>query len=228
MCGRYALFGPISRYREHFDAQDIEGFEFPPRFNLAPSQRIPVIRQDPDGSRRLVLAQWGLVPAWCKDPTQIQHPINAKAETAAIKPMFRDAFRRSRVLIPADVFYEWKPAAGGKQPYAIAMRDGLPFAMAGLLERWNGPSGDVTSFAILTTDANALVAQIHGRMPAIIRREDYGLWLDPKVSDIPVLQALLSPYPERLMHIYPVSKRVSNPDNEGPDLATPLQSPTTS
>ncbi|MDD5247557.1 MAG: SOS response-associated peptidase [Rhodocyclaceae bacterium] len=216
MCGRYALYGPHARHREHFDAMD--SFALPPRFNIAPSLLLPVVQQAGDGSRHFVLAKWGLIPYWVKDPAQVQHPINAKAETAAIKPMFRQAFRKSRVLVPADHFYEWKAVGGKKQPYLIQMRDGAPFGMAGLLERWPGPQGEVVTFAILTTEANPLVADLHNRMLAIIRPEDYGAWLDPTVSDVEKLLAMLGPYPERLMESYAVSRKLSNPANEGPDL----------
>ena len=145
-----------------------------------------------------------------------------KAETAAIKPMFRGAFRKNRVLVPADAFYEWKVVAGKKQPYLIRMRDGAPFGMAGLLERWRGPEGEVQTFAVLTTEANALMAEIHNRMPAIIRPGDYASWLDPEVSDVVLLQGMLGPYPERAMEAYPVSRRVNSPANDGPDLIEPL------
>ena len=220
MCGRYVLFGPPSRYRDHFGAA--EAFDMAPRFNVAPSQTLPLVRQHADGTRAFVFARWGLIPSWVKDPGALNRPINAKAETAAIKPMFRGAFRKNRVLVPADAFYEWKVVAGKKQPYLIRMRDGAPFGMAGLLERWRGPEGEVQTFAVLTTEANALMAEIHNRMPAIIRPEDYASWLDPEVSDVVRLQGMLVPYPERAMEAYPVSRRVNSPANDGPDLIEPL------
>jgi putative SOS response-associated peptidase YedK len=130
MCGRYALYGPHSRLRERFGIDD--GLpDFPPRFNVAPSATMPIIRQASDGRRTVVLARWGLVPSWAKDPGTAPHPINAKAETAAIKPMFRQAFRASRVLVPADCFFEWKTVAGRKLPFLIRMRDQAPFGWAG-------------------------------------------------------------------------------------------------
>lgn len=215
MCGRYAIYGPISRHRENFD---VEGdFDFPPRYNIPPSLFLPVIRQEA-GARRFVAARWGLLPSWAKDPKAISQPINAKSETAAIKPMFRHAFRKSRVLVPAAAFYEWKPVAGGKQPYLIRMRDESPFGMAGLLECWNGPEGEVRSFAILTTEPNPLMAEIHNRMPAIISPENYAAWLDPGLSDVEALQGMLGPYPERLMEAYPVSRKVNSPANDGVEL----------
>jgi putative SOS response-associated peptidase YedK len=220
MCGRYALYGPQSRYREHFGAR--AAFDMAPRFNVTPSQVLPVLRQTADGSRAFILARWGLIPSWVKDPGEFSHPINAKAETAAIKPMFRHAFRKSRVLVPADCFYEWKALANKKQPYLIRMRDASPFGMAALLEHWHGPEGDIQTFVILTTEPNPLMAEIHNRMPAIIRPEHYASWLDPGLTSVDTLQGMVTPYPERLMEAYRVSRKVNNPANEGPELIEPF------
>lgn len=220
MCGRYMIHGPQSRYRDYFDAR--EGFDFEPRYNVAPSLILPVVQQGADGMRRFVAAKWGLVPAWLKDPTQCLHPINARAETAAIKPMFRDAFRCSRVLVPADGFYEWRCTGREKQPYLIRRRDGAPLGIAGLLAHWQGPEGQLVTFTILTVDANPLVAPLHDRMPAIVKPEDYARWLDPVERDIERLMALLAPYPERLIEVCPVSRKVNDPANDGPDLIGPL------
>lgn len=216
MCGRYALYGPSSRYREYFATEN--ELDFSPRFNITPSLLLPVVHQDLDDRRSFLMARWGLVPSWVKDPAEIQQPINAKSETAALKPMFRHAYRTSRVLVPADAFYEWKPEAGGKQPYLIRMRDGAPFGMAGLLEHWQGPSGEVLSFTILTVEANPLMAEIHGRMPVIIRPEDYARWLSPAMVDVTAIQSMVGPYPERFMEAYPVSRKVGNPANDSPEL----------
>ena len=183
MCGRFALYAPISRHRDHFNVPD-DGFDFSPRYNLAPSQVAPIIRADAAGNRTFLLALWGLIPSWAKVTEDLPKPINAKAETAAIKPMFRHAFRQSRVLVPADAFYEWKPLAGQKQPYLIHMKDYEPFGMGGLLEFWQGPAGEVATFTILTTAPNALMAEIHNRMPVIIRPENYAEWLDPVKSQL--------------------------------------------
>lgn len=215
MCGRYALYGPHSRHREHFAATN--ELDFQPHFNIAPTQTVPVVRADEAGNRLFTLARWGLIPSWVNDTAGFQQPINAKAETAAIKPMFRDAFRRSRILVPADAFYEWM-SKDGKQPYLIRLKDGEPMGIGGLMERWNGPDGEVITFTILTTDANPLVAKIHERMPVIIRPEDYGVWLDPKLGDVTKVQTLIRPYPERFMEVYPVSRKVNSPKNDSPDL----------
>jgi putative SOS response-associated peptidase YedK len=220
MCGRYAMYGPISRHREHFGIDD--DLAFAPRFNIAPSQTLPVVHQSEDGSRHFIAARWGLIPSWVKDPAELNQPINAKAETAAVKPMFRHAFRKSRVLVPADAFFEWKSIAGKKQPYLIRMRDQSPMGMAGLLEHWHGLEGEVMTFAILTTDPNPLMAEIHNRMPAIIRPEDYATWLDPAIADVEVLQGLVGPYGERFMEAFPISRKVNSPSNDGPDVIEPV------
>ncbi len=196
-----------------------------PRFNVAPSQTLPVLQQDAAGQRHFIAARWGLLPSWIKDPAEMPHPINAKAETAAIKPMFRHAFRKSRVLVPADAFYEWQLVAGRKQPWLIQMRDASPFGMAGLLEHWTGPAGEIRSFTLLTTAANPLMAAIHDRMPVIIKPADYARWLDPGRTDVGELQGMIGPYPEREMEAYPVSRKVNNPKNDGPDLIAPVDSP---
>jgi putative SOS response-associated peptidase YedK len=216
MCGRYAMYGPTSRYRQHFGAED--EFEFRPRYNIAPSLNLPVVVATADGRRAFIDARWGLMPSWVKDPGQFTRPINAKAETAAVKPMFRHAFRSGRILVPADAFYEWQAGAAGKQPYLIRMKDASPFGMAGLLEHWQGPEGDVRTFAILTTSPNALMAGIHTRMPAIIAPEQYQTWLNPQLTDVEQLLAMLGPYPERLMAAYPVGRRVNSPANDDADL----------
>lgn len=223
MCGRYALFGPVSRHTGHFGLQgelDLED-----RYNIAPTQAVPVIRASDDGLREVVLARWGLLPAWVKDPGSIAHPINAKAETAGQKPMFRHAFRKSRVLVPASGFYEWKGRAGSKQPYFIRLKDGEPMGLGGLLERWTGPDGVQLSCCILTVDANELLASIHERMPVIIRPEDYDAWLDPGLTDIDIVGELIDPYPAEAMEAYPVGRAVGNPESQGPVLVEPVAGP---
>lgn len=133
--------------------------------------------------------------------------------------MFRHAFRKSRVLVPADAYYEWRLVEGGKkQPYLIRMRDESPFGMGGLLEHWPGPMGEVLTFTVLTTEPNLLMADIHSRMPVIVRPEDYGRWLDVGFDDVAGLQAMIGPYPERLMEAFPVSRSVNSPSNDGPGL----------
>jgi len=217
MCGRFANYGHISRHRDHFNVSD-DGFDFGPRYNLAPSQVAPVIRADAAGNRSFLLALWGLIPPWAKVTEGLPKPINAKSETAAIKPMFRYAFRQSRVLVPADCFYEWKPMAGQKQPYLIHMKDGEPFGMGGLLKFWPGSAGEVATFTILTTTPNALMAEIHNRMPVIVKPENYAEWLDPDVNDVNRLHTLIGPYPENFMKVYQVSQGINSTANDGAEL----------
>src|SRR5215207_7659355 len=194
----------------------------PPRYNGAPSQQLWVIRQNPQtGERSLDLLQWGLLPYWCKDKPK-PPPINAKAETVDRLPMFREAYRKRRCIVPIDGFFEWMAIKGAKvkQPYAIAMKDRSPFGLAGLWENWKNPAtgGWVRTFCIITTSANELVGRIHDRMPAILRPEDYGRWLalDP---DGPNLR---QPFPSEPMIIWPISTRVNSPKNDDADLLEPL------
>src|SRR5438309_32624 len=160
MCGRYTLKTPVERLSEQFQFPEI--IPLKPRYNIAPSQLVAVVRLMPDDTdRKLAMLRWGLLPAWVKDPAKVQQPINAKAETAAEKPMFRDAFKRRRCLVPADGFYEWKQGEGGKQPVYIHMKDGEPFAIAGLWEHWVGQDGQVIeSCTLLTTEPNDLLAEV--------------------------------------------------------------------
>src|SRR5450759_133078 len=220
MCGRYALNRSPAELKAHFDAAN--ELDLKPRYNIAPSQTVPVVRLDDTGNRVFTFARWGLIPSWVKDPEELQHPINAKAETAAIKPMFRHAYRKSRVLVPADAFYEWMPK-DGKQPYLIRLRDGAPMGMGGLLEHWHGPEGDVTTFTILTTEANSLMAKIHDRMPVIIKPEDYTCLLYTSLTDVIKIQAMALPYPDRFMESYPVSRKVNSPKNDSPDMMDEVQ-----
>lgn len=220
MCGRYSIHSGPTRIRARFRLPDLLP-DFPPRWNVAPSQMAPVVIEGATG-RSLELARWGLIPAWVKDPSTLAHPINAKAETAANKPMFKHAFRKSRVLVPADGFYEWQQGEGSKQPYYIHAADGEPLALGGLLERWRGPAGDIATFTILTTEPNTLMRSLHNRMPAVIRPEDYDRWLDCSVVDPEQIAVMLAPAPDGMLEAYAVSKRVNAPENEGADLIDPV------
>lgn len=222
MCGRFAI-ADRNFLPRGLNVREVRAFE--PRYNIAPSQQVPVIQQLPGGDNIIVLAEWGLIPSWVKNPAEIAHPINAKAETVAIKPMFRHAFKSGRVLVPASAFYEWEVIARGKQPWLIRVKGGEPFAFGGLLESWSGPEGERTTFTILTTSANALMKPIHDRMPVIVRPEGYQTWLDPTFRDVHQLLGLTLPFPEKDMEAWPVSTRVNNPRHEGPEImvpATPL------
>ena len=161
--------------------------------------------------------RWGLIPAWANDPAKARQPINAKAETAAEKPMFRDAFRRRRCLVPADGFYEWKQEGGRKWPVYIRMKDGEPFAFAGLWEHWEKPDREpIASTVILTTEPNDQLAPIHNRMPVILDPKYYEQWLDPDAQEVSRLKSLLQPYQPDPMTYYSVNLRVNNPKNDDP------------
>lgn len=220
MCGRFALYSSSGRIKNHFAT--INELNLEPRYNIAPAQTVPVIRADDKSKRVITLARWGLIPSWVEDTDEIQQPINAKVETAAIKPMFRNAYRKSRILIPADAFYEWAPRDGNK-PYLIKLRDNEPMGLGGLLECWHGFAAEIITFTILTTNANLLMSNIHDRMPVIIKPEDYPAWLDTKLTDILKIQAMAKPYPERLMEAYPISLNVNNPQHDSADLIVPVQ-----
>lgn len=220
MCGRYWLSAKERYIAEHFDLEESE-VHWTPRYNIAPTQEVAIVRQDRKQPKRVFsLMRWGLVPAWAKDASIGYKTINAMCETAAEKAAFREAMRRRRCLVPADGFYEWqKLGRKEKQPYNIGMADDSLFAFAGLWERWADPAGTLlNSFTILTTGANSLLAGIHDRMPVIVKREDYDLWLDPGMTDPEGVADLLKPFDARLMRKYPVSTRVGNADNDDPEL----------
>ncbi|MBL8481659.1 MAG: SOS response-associated peptidase [Rhodocyclaceae bacterium] len=223
MCGRYNLNTSARAFADAYGVVlDVLRDINLARFNVAPTQTLPVVAGSADGGRQLLMARWGLIPAWVKDPAALQQPINAKIETAAEKPMFRRALARSRVLVPATGFYEWKPGGVRKQPFNIGMADGSPFAMGGLLERWQGPDGPVLSYCVLTTAANELVADIHARMPVIIAPENYAQWLAPEVTGGEAVAALATPFAAGAMRAYAVSTRVNNVRNDQPELLDPL------
>jgi putative SOS response-associated peptidase YedK len=191
-----------------------------PRYNVAPTQPVPIIRilrTNPETKQReLVSVRWGLVPSWADDPGVGNRLINARAETVASKPAFREAFKHRRCLVPADGFYEWKKEGARKQPVYVRRKDGLPFAFAGLWEEWEREGEVIESCVIITTDANPLMAEFHDRMPVILDPKDYGLWLDPEVQDPKRLEPLLQPFPSDELEVYPVSRLVNDPKHEDP------------
>ena len=224
MCGRYMITSPVEAIREAFGVEDRPNLG--PRYNVAPTQSVPIVRARAPGEegaagRELVLVRWGLVPFWAKDLKFGYRTINARAETVATAPAFRDAFRRRRCLVVADGFYEWQKRNGGKQPYLVRVRGSGPFAFAGLWESWTDKaSGERTeSCTIIVTRANALVAPIHDRMPVILAPADYAAWLDPAAADG---RTLLRPYPAESMEAWPVSPRVGNVKNDDAELAEPV------
>jgi len=223
MCGRYSITQPVEAIQHVFEVA--ERPNLPPRYNVAPTQDVPVVRRGEDGARRLALLRWGLIPFWAEDAGIGSRMINARAESAAHKNAFRAAFRRRRCLIVADGFYEWKKPdskGGRKQPYRVTLTDGGPFAFAGLWERWRDPSSGETveSCTILTTDANEALAHIHPRMPVILDPASFETWLDPS-TDPRDARALLGPCPDRHVTAHPVSTRVNAVANDDPGVIQP-------
>jgi putative SOS response-associated peptidase YedK len=222
MCGRYSLKTPVEHLSEKFQFPEV--IPLKPRYNIAPSQVVAVVRLLPDDrERKLAMLRWGLIPAWAKEPAKARQPINAKSETVAELPTFRVVFRQRRCLIPADGFYEWKQEGGRKQPVYICMKDREPFAFAGLWERWVGEEDEfIESCTILTTEPNELLEPIHNRMPVILDPNDYELWLDPDVEEVSRLTPLLHPFPPEQMTYYMVNLRVNNPRNDDALCVEPL------
>jgi putative SOS response-associated peptidase YedK len=224
MCGRFTLFEADKILSREFG---VSGFPpLSPRYNIAPSQPVAAVRAAPAGAgRELALLRWGLIPSWSKDPAIGNRLINARAETAREKPSFRNAFRRHRCLIPASGFYEWQRQERGKQPYFVRMRDGRPFAFAGLWDRWeSADEGAIETCTILTTAPNAVLAPIHDRMPVILPPAEYARWLDPSLRDTDSLAPLLVPFPPDDMLAFPVSPRVNPPTIDDEKCIAPLPS----
>jgi putative SOS response-associated peptidase YedK len=221
MCGRYTLRTPAERLKGEFRLRELPPVEA--RYNISPAQNVLAVRQAA-GGREAVLLKWGLIPSWAEDDSMSARLINARGETVAEKPAFRNAFRRRRCVIPADGAYEWKRGGGGRrQPFYFRMRDGRPFGFAGLWDRWEGRDGDaVESCAIITTEANEIFLEAHERMPVILPPEAYDVWLDEGVRDMELLKGLLRPYNASEMVAYPVSSRVNNPQSQGEDLVERL------
>jgi putative SOS response-associated peptidase YedK len=216
MCGRYTVIASPETIRALFGYQ--EQPNFPPRYNVAPTQPIAIVRLV-EGKRHFALVRWGLLPSWVKDPKTFTLLINARGETAAEKPAFRAAMKRRRCLIPADGFYEWKAVGGRKQPYFIRAKSGEPFAFAGLWETWTGPNGEeLETAAIVTTTANRTLAAIHDRMPVIVPPAAFDLWLDSDTVDPTTASALIAPAPENLLEAFPVSTQVNRTANDNPKL----------
>jgi len=224
MCGRYRLSRRKQIIEEHFDS--ISGEEdWSPRYNVAPTQPIPVIRQNPkEPIRQLSLMRWGLIPSWAKDSSGAASMINARSETASTKPAFRDAMKSRRCLIPADGFYEWMRTGKTKQPYCFEVGEGALFAFGGLWDRWKDPSGNwVKSCSILTTTPNAVTSAVHDRMPVILDPDSYDLWLDPGMQNVAAVDELLKPYDARLMRCFPISTRINSVVNDDAACSAPVE-----
>lgn len=226
MCGRFTLRAPASAVANQFLLFEVPLLQ--PRFNIAPSQPVPVVRLAPGPStpqRQLHLLHWGLIPSWATDPAIGNRMINARAETVADKPAFRAAFQRRRCLVVADGFYEWQRVERRRQPYFIRMRDDRPMGFAGLWESWEGPDHSaIDSCTILTTEANDVVRPIHDRMPVIVAPGDYDRWLDPTAKGTDLLP-LLRAYPSDPMEAYAVSTMVNSPAHDDPRCIEPAVGP---
>ena len=219
MCGRYIITSPPEALRALFAYE--EQPNFPPRYNVAPTQPIAIVRVV-EGRRHFALVRWGLLPPWVKDPKTFTLLINARGESAIDKPAFRAAMRRRRCLIPADGFYEWQTVGGRKRPFFVRAKFGVPFAFAGLWETWTGPNGEeLETAAIVTTTANRALAPIHGRMPVIVPPEAFDLWLNTADVDARSAMALIAPAPDELLDAYEISTAVNRAANDDPALINP-------
>jgi len=240
MCGRFTLTTPAAVWAALFELDSVP--ELGPRYNIAPTQPVAAVRSTarpqtdtagPDeteagtgSGHECAQLRWGLVPHWTRDPDlKGRALINARSETVAEKPSFRDSFRFRRCLVVADGFYEWQPAGARKQPFWIRLDTGAPFAFAGLWDRWVGKDETLESCTLLTTEANEGLRPLHDRMPVILDPHDYEAWIDP---DTPhwELESLLVPYPSEAMTFHPVSTHVNHVGHDDPACIAPLRSQT--
>lgn len=222
MCGRYALSTPPQVLAELLRIHSVL-CELRPRYNIAPTQDVPVVRQARDGAREMVAMRWGLIPSWAKDASIGSKLINARCESAADKPAFRSAFRRRRCIIPASGFYEWHKTGTTKQPFYVERADRAPLLFAGLWESWSDPvsTARTESCSILTTEASPSISTLHTRMPAVLEPELCDAWLDTTCEDVEPLQRLLRPAPEGVLTFHPVSSRVNSPRHDDASLVQP-------
>jgi len=228
MCGRFTARLTWEQIHGLYDIKPAKRrdpkqgeLDLKPRFNVAPTDVMPVVRLDREGEREVALLRWGLVPFWANDAKIAYKTINARAETVATAPAYRAAFKKRRCLVPASGFFKWKKLdGGGKQPYCIGMRDGSPLSFAGLWERWDKGETPVETFTIITGEPNALTRELHDRMPVILDPNDWDAWLTAADTAIP--QALLQPFPAQLMAAYPVSTRVNSVKNDDAAVIEPM------
>jgi putative SOS response-associated peptidase YedK len=223
MCGRYRLSRRKQLVAEYFDAVPGED-EWNPRYNIAPTQPVPVVRQNQQKPiRELSLLRWGLIPSWATDPSIGFRTINARSETVTTTASFREPFRSQRCLLPADGFYEWVRNGKSKQPFCFEVGDGEIFAFAGLWDRWTDPCGEVIeTCTILTTTPNTMLQDIDDRMPVILNPVDFDSWLSPAERDTNAALRLLVPYAGSMRH-YPVSTRVNQVQNDDAECAKPVE-----
>jgi len=220
MCGRYTVTASPEVLRALFAYA--EQPNFPPRYNIAPTQPIAIVRLV-DGKRQFALVRWGLLPSWVKDPMTFTLLINARGESVVDKPAFRAAMKRRRCLIPADGFYEWQKAGDRKRPFYVHAKSGEPLAFAGLWETWTGPNGEeLDTAAIVTTRANKTLGPIHDRMPVIVPPEAFDLWLNSNEVDTTTASALIAPAPDGLLEAYEISTAVNRTANDNAKLLEPI------
>lgn len=229
MCGRYTSVTPVAALVRYFSVDEVVAEQLAPRYNVAPTQEVYAIARHGD-TMRLGTLRWGLIPPWAEDLRIGARMINARAESVADRPAFRDAFARRRCLIPADGFYEWSDVAGGslRQPWYIRPRSGHPLAFAGLWESWRPATAHgeglprIVSTTIVTTTANEAITDLHHRMPVVLAPDTWDAWLDPTNHDVDALQGLLAPAPPADFEVTAVRPLVNNVANEGPDLLDPV------
>jgi putative SOS response-associated peptidase YedK len=215
MCGRFEIHSAIELIAKIFGIHEWD-IEYSPSYNIAPSQDILLAVND--GKRRLVKSRWGFVPSWSKELSAGYKMINARAESVADKPSFRQAFQNQRCLVVADGFYEWKKEGPTKRPFYIRLKSGEPIGFAGLYNVWKSPEGEqICTSTIITTDANEIIQPLHDRMPAIASPGAYDLWLDPTIHDKALLQNILKPYASEAIDIYEVTPKVNSPKNNSPE-----------
>ena len=217
MCSRYALTSPPDAVRATFGHRN--AMDYPPRYNIAPTQPVAIVRLDHARQREITLVRWGLIPSWAKDLSKISTLINARSETAAEKASFRGSMRHKRCLVPADAFYEWTGPTGSKQPHMFRPAAGGPMAFAGLWDHWLGADGsEIETMAILTVAANANVGRIHDRMPVILPPARFEAWLDVSSGQSGAAEAMLAPAPDDFFEVVQVSKKLNSHRNEGPEV----------
>ncbi len=222
MCGRFTFWLTPQQMQECFDLFRVP--DYSPRYNIAPTQQVVTIRADEQGKRSGSLQAWGLVPPWSENPNVGSQMINCRSESAATKPAFRRAFRERRCLIPACGFYEWQAAGKETQPWFLSLKSGSPFAFAGLWETWADPAGRLLeTCTILTTSANEFMAEVHERMPVVVERAAWPLWLDPQLRDPESIQSLLTSSLSEVWQRVPVSRLVNQVRNDHRDCLRPVR-----
>jgi putative SOS response-associated peptidase YedK len=219
MCGRFSIISSYGEMIERFQAKPPKGGLFENRYNIAPGQKVLVV---PNRQPRIFdYYHWGLLPSWAKEPKKIKRMINARAETIFEKPFFAGSIRSKRCLVPADGFYEWKREGQQKTPFRIQLKGNKLFAFAGIYDVWQGREEEIKTFSLITTAANSLVANVHHRMPVILRSQQEAVWLDPN-TDEDEIKKMLVPFADEKMEMHQISKAVNNPQNDDPRIIQPI------